>query len=123
MSILSQLGSKKITEMWNPKEGVQIPICALSVGSGLEDFGIMAAEGISTAEMNKAMLRILDQTLQASVPDSTEEERKDLAMEHLESLMEVVMKVNKLEGKSVDTAKLDKIKQLKAEHELKQETK
>src|SRR3990167_8172261 len=69
----------------------------------------------SIKEQTENSLKLIDKVLKDSVPDSTEQERKDVGLEHMEDLMDAIMEVNGLKDKNKVTIK-DVIKARTAQH-------
>jgi len=59
----------------------------------------------SIKEQTENSLKLIDKVLKDSVPDSTEQERKDVGLEHMEDLMDAIMEVNGLKDKNKVTIK------------------
>lgn len=68
----------------------------------------------SVKEQTESSLKLIDKVLIDSVPDSTEEERKNIGLEYMEELMKAIMDVNGLKGKE---SALDAIKTRQAQIE------
>lgn len=59
-----------------------------------------------------AMKELITLTLKGAVPDATEEEIANIPLEHMKTLMEAIMDINKLDEVSIDEKELiKKIKQ------------
>lgn len=61
----------------------------------LDDMGLFAMDKNSSAkEQTENSLKLIDKVLTEAVPDSTEIERKNIGLEHMEKLMDAIMDVN-----------------------------
>lgn len=94
MSKLSQLQGKSKTYNIG---GVELELRPLR----LDDFHLIALdEKASPEEQAKSTALLINKVLKDAVPDSTEEERNSLGLEHMESLMQAIMDVNNLSKKA-----------------------
>ena len=96
MSKLSQLAGKgkkmKIGE-------IELEIKPLSV-SDMDLMMNLGKEG--SQEQIESMRTLVTKVLKDSVPDATDEEIKNVSIEHLQKIMEGIMEVNQLEGVNTD---------------------
>ena len=58
-----------------------------------------------------AMKKIICTTLKEAVPDSTDEEIDKIPLEHMTTLMEAIMEINKIEGGASNKEFLDNIRE------------
>jgi len=66
----------------------------------LDDMGLFTIDqNASAKEQTESSLKLIEKVLTDSVPDSTEEERKGIGIEHMEELMDAIMDVNGLKDK------------------------
>ena len=103
MSELSRLAGKE--EKFKVGE-IEIAIKPLAV----EDMDLMMRLGKEETQ-TEATKELLDKVLKQAYPDATEEEIKGISLEHLQSIMEAIMKVNGLDKDDVKTDFLKKIKE------------
>lgn len=72
----------------------------------LDDMKLFAVDAnASVAEQTESSLKLIDKVLRESVPDSTEEERKSIGLEHMQELMDAVMDVNGMKDQKARTVK------------------
>ncbi|KKK90440.1 hypothetical protein LCGC14_2722970 [marine sediment metagenome] len=75
----------------------------------LDDMDLFSMDkNASTKEQTESSLKLIDKVLTDSVPDSTPEERKGVALEYMEPLMKAIMEVNRLKdpkGSAMDAIK------------------
>lgn len=66
----------------------------------LDDMNLFITDqNASQKEQTESSLKLINKVLTDSVPDSTEEERKNIGIEYMEQLMEAIMDVNGLKDK------------------------
>jgi hypothetical protein len=75
----------------------------------LDDMNLFTVDKDASAkEQTESSLKLINKVLADSVPDSTEEERKNIGLEYMEELMNAVMDVNGLKdqkGSAIDVIK------------------
>jgi len=103
MSRLNQLqGKSKIYNIG----GIDLEIKPLS----LADMELLIInDDASQKEQMEMSIRLIDKTLKESVPDSTEEERKNIGIQYMTELMNAITEINGLKddrkGKIIDAIK------------------
>lgn len=102
MSKLKQLEGK--SKVYNIG-GVELEIFPL----GLDDMSLLSInKDAPQKEQTEMTLKLINKVLEESVPDSTEEERSKVGLNHMEAIMDAVMEVNGMDDKK--DKRTDKLK-------------
>jgi len=102
------------SEIWNPEEGISIRIFPLGFVDHYENFAKLEPDSGTSLENRVNILKeIVKDTLKKAVPDATDEELREVSVNHILDLINVIKKVNACEV-DVDEEFIEHIKKMQS---------